>query len=87
MGLAMQKWNLHRRIALMTLRAMGDKPKRQIAGFMLATAFLSMWVSNTATAIMMLPWSGMALRLPSDYPLNAATCFMPMAGLASACTA
>ncbi len=55
LGLAMQKWNLHRRIALMTLRAMGDKPKRQIAGFMLATAFLSMWVSNTATAIMMLP--------------------------------
>lgn len=55
LGLAMQKWNLHRRIALLTLRAMGDKPKRQIAGFMLATAFLSMWVSNTATAIMMLP--------------------------------
>ena len=55
LGLAMQKWNLHRRIALLTLRAMGDKPKRQIAGFMLATAFLSMWMSNTATAIMMLP--------------------------------
>ncbi|MFO8140613.1 MAG: DASS family sodium-coupled anion symporter [Marinobacter sp.] len=55
LGLAMQRWNLHRRIALMTLRAMGNQPKRQIAGFMLATAFLSMWVSNTATAIMMLP--------------------------------
>lgn len=55
LGLAMQRWNLHRRIALLTLRAMGDRPKRQIAGFMLATAFLSMWVSNTATAIMMLP--------------------------------
>ncbi|MGC8119248.1 SLC13 family permease [Marinobacter sp. VGCF2001] len=55
LGLAMQRWNLHRRIALLTLRAMGDKPRRQIAGFMLATAFLSMWVSNTATAIMMLP--------------------------------
>ncbi|GGE60100.1 di- and tricarboxylate transporter [Streptosporangium jomthongense] len=55
LGLAMQRWNLHRRIALMTLNAVGNEPKRQIAGFMLATAFLSMWVSNTATAIMMLP--------------------------------
>ena len=55
LGLAMQRWNLHRRIALATLRAMGSRPRRQIAGFMIATAFLSMWVSNTATAIMMLP--------------------------------
>ncbi|WP_417538456.1 SLC13 family permease [Marinobacter sp.] len=55
LGLAMQRWELHRRIALMTLRAVGNEPKRQVAGFMLATAFLSMWVSNTATAIMMLP--------------------------------
>jgi len=55
LGLAMQRWNLHRRIALLTLRAVGHRPKRQIAGFMLATAFLSMWVSNTATTIMMLP--------------------------------
>ena len=55
LGLAMQRWNLHRRIALLTLRGVGSQPKRQIAGFMLATAFLSMWVSNTATAIMMLP--------------------------------
>ncbi|EMP55718.1 anion transporter [Marinobacter santoriniensis NKSG1] len=55
LGLAMQRWNLHRRIALLTLKAVGGNPRRQIAGFMLATAFLSMWVSNTATAIMMLP--------------------------------
>lgn len=55
LGLAMQRWNLHRRIALLTLRAMGVKPRNQIAGFMIATAFLSMWVSNTATAVMMLP--------------------------------
>ncbi|TNE74361.1 MAG: DASS family sodium-coupled anion symporter [Gammaproteobacteria bacterium] len=55
LGLAMQRWNLHRRIALVTLKAVGDRPKRQIGGFMIATAFLSMWVSNTATAIMMLP--------------------------------
>jgi len=55
LALAMQRWNLHRRIALMTLRAMGSKPVNLIAGFMIATGFLSMWVSNTATAVMMLP--------------------------------
>ncbi|MBF6236788.1 DASS family sodium-coupled anion symporter [Nocardia otitidiscaviarum] len=52
---AMQKWGLHRRIALRTIRAVGTRPVWLIAGFMLATAFLSMWVSNTATAVMMLP--------------------------------
>ncbi len=55
LGLAMQRWHLHQRIALWILRAVGDNPRRQIAGFMTATAFLSMWVSNTATSIMMLP--------------------------------
>src|SRR5690606_19164973 len=54
-GLAMQRWSLHRRIALRILVAMGSKPRKQIAGIMIATGFLSMWVSNTATAIMMLP--------------------------------
>lgn len=55
LGLAMERWRLHERIALHTLSAMGGTPARELAGFMLATAFLSMWVSNTATTIMMLP--------------------------------
>jgi sodium-dependent dicarboxylate transporter 2/3/5 len=55
LGIGMQRWNLHRRIALRVLLLIGQQPKRQIAGFMIATGFLSMWVSNTATSIMMLP--------------------------------
>lgn len=55
LALAMQRWNLHRRIALQTVRVMGTKPTQMVAGFMVATGFLSMWVSNTATAVMMLP--------------------------------
>lgn len=54
-AMAMQKWNLHRRIALQTIRIVGVSPSRTVLGFMLATAFLSMWISNTATAMMMLP--------------------------------
>jgi solute carrier family 13 (sodium-dependent dicarboxylate transporter), member 2/3/5 len=54
-ALAMQRWGLHRRIALLTVMAVGTRPVRVIGGFMIATGFLSMWVSNTATAVMMLP--------------------------------
>jgi sodium-dependent dicarboxylate transporter 2/3/5 len=54
-ALAMQRWGLHRRIALTVVQALGTRPNRLVLGFMVATAFLSMWVSNTATAVMMLP--------------------------------
>ena len=50
---AMQRWGLHRRIALEIVSALGSSPSRIVGGFMLATALLSMWISNTATAIMM----------------------------------
>jgi solute carrier family 13 (sodium-dependent dicarboxylate transporter), member 2/3/5 len=55
LAVAMQRWGLHRRIALLTVRAVGTRPRQLVGGFMLATAFLSMWVSNTATTVMMLP--------------------------------
>ncbi|HPE56274.1 MAG TPA: SLC13 family permease [Bacteroidales bacterium] len=55
LALAMQKWNLHKRIALKILHFTGVSRGRILLGFMLATAFLSMWISNTATAMMMIP--------------------------------
>lgn len=55
LALAMEKWNLHKRVALGIVQAMGVNPQSIIIGFIAAAALLSMWVSNTATAIMMLP--------------------------------
>jgi sodium-dependent dicarboxylate transporter 2/3/5 len=54
-ALAMERWQLHRRIALLVIRTIGGGPTRIVLGFMGASAFLSMWISNTATAVMMLP--------------------------------
>ena len=55
LALAMQKWNLHKRMALAIVAAVGSNPVRLIGGFMVATGFITMWVSNTAATIMMLP--------------------------------
>lgn len=54
-ALAMEKWNLHKRIAINIVSAIGISPKRIVLGFMLGTGFLSMWVSNTAAVMMMIP--------------------------------
>src|SRR3990172_155730 len=61
-ALTIQKWNLHKRIALYTISLIGTDPARLMLGFMIATAFLSMWMSNTACAMMMFP-IGMAVVL------------------------
>ncbi|MGA9289709.1 MAG: DASS family sodium-coupled anion symporter [Anaerobacillus sp.] len=54
-ALSMQKWDLHKRIALFIISAIGTSTERIVLGFMVATGFLSMWISNTATAMMMVP--------------------------------
>jgi sodium-dependent dicarboxylate transporter 2/3/5 len=52
-AIAMEKWNLHKRIALNIIKAVGNSPSRILLGFMVATGLLSMWISNTATTLMM----------------------------------
>ena len=54
-ALAMEKWMLHKRIALNIILKTGTQMHQLVLGFMIATAFLSMWISNTATSVMMLP--------------------------------
>ena len=67
LALAMQRWNLHRRIALGVLTFMGARTVNLVLGFMIATGFISMWVSNTATAVMMLPIGVSILVLVQRY--------------------
>jgi len=54
-AVTMERWNLHKRIAINSIRLFGSSPTRLVLGFMTATAFLSMWISNTATTMMMVP--------------------------------
>lgn len=60
---AMEKWDLHKRIALFIISVIGTSTQRILLGFMLATGFLSMWVSNTAAVMMMIP---MALAITAQ---------------------
>ncbi len=62
-ALAMERWMLHRRIALHLVMRIGSNPRRIVLGFMVATALLSMWISNTATTLMMLPIAMSIIRL------------------------
>lgn len=65
LSLALEKWGVHKKIAELIIRAIGNSKSRVLLGFLLATALLSMWVSNTATALMMLP---MALAVIDKIP-------------------
>ena len=69
-ALTMEKWSLHKRIALTIIRTIGGSAERIILGFMVAAAFLSMWISNTATAVMMVP-IGMAIIIQMEEQFGA----------------
>jgi len=68
LAMSIEKWNLHKRIALNIINILGAGISRIILGFMIATAFMSMWISNTATTVMMLP-IGLAIIVQlKDHP-------------------
>ena len=67
-AIAIEKWNLHKRIALNIIYFIGTDVKKIILGFMVATAFLSMWISNTATSVMMLPIGIVIIKQLQDNP-------------------
>ena len=55
LGVALERWKLHLRLALHTVNLVGTQPRRVVAGFMMACAFTSMWITNTASTVIMLP--------------------------------
>jgi len=88
-ALTMEKWNLHRRIALAIIHAVGGGPARMVLGFMLAAAFLSMWISNTATAVMMVPIGlAMILQIEEEFGKDRTHSFSVglMLGIAYSCS-
>ncbi|MCF7220599.1 SLC13 family permease [Marilutibacter chinensis] len=83
LGLAMERWGLHRRIALNILLRVGTGPRRLVAGFMISAGFLSMWISNTAATIILLPVGVSVIGMlscdgdvPEDEVRPFATCLM-----------
>jgi sodium-dependent dicarboxylate transporter 2/3/5 len=68
LAITIEKWNLHKRIALSIINILGAGISRIILGFMLDTAFMSMWISNTATAVMMLPIGLAIIKQLKDHP-------------------
>jgi sodium-dependent dicarboxylate transporter 2/3/5 len=68
LAIAIEKWNLHKRIALYIINIIGTNIYKVILGFMVATAFLSMWISNTATSVMMLPMGMSIVSQLKDNP-------------------
>ncbi|MCB9869653.1 MAG: SLC13/DASS family transporter [Planctomycetes bacterium] len=75
LALGVERWGLHRRLALHVIAAIGPRPRRLVLGFLLASAALSMWINNTATSLMLLP-IGTALidRIRAARLLDAAAC-------------
>ena len=70
-ALALEKWNFHKRLALWIILAIGTQPQRIVLGVMTATAFMSMWISNTASTMMMLPVAMAVVRqIALDASLN-----------------
>jgi sodium-dependent dicarboxylate transporter 2/3/5 len=88
-ALTMEKWKLHRRIALFIIRLIGGGPDRIVLGFMIASSFLSMWISNTATAIMMVPIGlAIVLKMEEKFKVAAINKFTTslMLGIAYGCS-
>jgi sodium-dependent dicarboxylate transporter 2/3/5 len=88
-ALTMERWNLHRRIALAIIHAVGGGPARMVLGFMVAAAFLSMWISNTATAVMMVPIGlAMILQIEEEFGKERSHSFSVglMLGIAYSCS-